>query len=156
MNIAIIIHSKTGHTLSVAEKLRSRLETAGHSVVLEQLRAANEAEMKPDAIRLTNSPKTAGIDLLVFGSPVHGGKLSTVMKAYLQQLPSLEGKTIAGFVTQFFPSAGMGGDQAIANMEELLRSKGGKLSASGVVNWMFKGKRNKQIAEIIEKIAALA
>ena len=156
MNIKIIVHSKTGNTLSVAEKLRNRLETAGHTVLLEQIQAANESEIKPESIVLTNSPKTTGFDLLVFGSPVNGGKLSAVMQAYLQQLPSLEGKVIAGFVTEFFPLAGMGGNQSIANMEELLRTKGGKLSASGVVNWMFQGKRNRLIAETIEKIAALA
>lgn len=156
MNVAIIIHSKTGHTLSVAEKLRSRLEAAGHSVVLEQVRAANDSEMKPGSVVLTNSPTITGFDMLVFGAPVYGGKLSAVMQAYLQQLPALEGKISAGFVTQLFPWAGLGGNQAIANMEELLRAKGGKLSASGVVNWMFRGKRNKQVAETIEKIAAIA
>jgi len=156
MNIAINIYSKTGHTLAVAEKLRNRLQTAGHNVVLNQIRASNESEMNPQAIVLTNSPKTSDFDLLVFGSPVHGGKLSVVMQAYLQQLPSLEGKVIAGFVTEFFPSANMGGNQAIANLEELVRVKDGNLSASGVVNWMFQGKRNKQIAGIIEKIAAIA
>ncbi|NLC14670.1 MAG: flavodoxin [Chloroflexi bacterium] len=155
MNVKIIVHSKTGNTLSVAEKLRGRLETAGHTVRLEQVRAANESEIKPESIKLSNSPKTTGFDLLVFGAPVNGGKLSAVMQAYLQQLPSLEGAVIAGFVTEFFPSAGMGGNQAIANMEELLRAKGGKLSVSGVVNWIFKGKRNKLIAETIEKIAQI-
>lgn len=156
MNIAIIIHSKTGHTLQVGEALRSRLQTSGHTVHLEQIRAANESEVKPEAIALTNFPKTTGFDLLVFGAPVHGGRLSAVMQAYLQQLPSLEGRVMAGFVTEFFPSAGMGGNQAIANMEELLRAKGGELRSSGVVNWMFRGKREKLISETIEKIAALA
>ena len=155
MKIAIVVYSKSGHTLSVAEKMRKHLESAGHIVVLEQIRAANEMELKPEAIVLTNSPKTTDLDLLVFGSPVHGGKLSAVMQAYLQQLPSLEGKVIAGFVTQFFPLAGMGGNQAIANLAELVRAKSGNLSASGVVNWMFQGKRNKQVAETIEKIASI-
>ena len=47
MNIAIIIHSKTGHTLQVGEALRSRLETSGHTVHLEQIRAANESCQGP-------------------------------------------------------------------------------------------------------------
>jgi flavodoxin len=155
MKIAIVVYSKSGHTLSVAEKMRKHLESAGHIVVLEQIRAANEMELKPEAIVLTNSPKTTDLDLLVFGSPVHGGKLSAVMQAYLQQLPSLQGKAVAGFVTEFFPLAGMGGNQAIANLAELVQAKGGNLSASGVVNWMFQGKRNKQVAETIEKIASI-
>ena len=155
MKIAIVVYSKSGHTLSVAEKMRKHLESAGHTVVLEQIRATNETELKPEAILLSNSPKTTDLDLLVFGSPVHGGKLSAVMQAYLQQLPSLQGNAVAGFVTEFFPLAGMGGNQAIANLAELVRAKSGNLSASGVVNWMFQGKRNKQVAEIIEKIASI-
>ena len=58
MNVKIIVHSKTGNTLSVAEKLRGRLETAGHTVRLEQVRAANESEIKPESIKLSNNPKT--------------------------------------------------------------------------------------------------
>ena len=125
MNVKIIVHSKTGNTLAVAEKLRGRLETAGHTVRLEQVRAANESEIKPESIKLSNSPKTTGFDLLVFGAPVNGGKLSAVMQAYLQQLPSLEGAVMAGFVTQFFPRLGWAATRLLPTWRNCCGQKAG-------------------------------
>jgi hypothetical protein len=77
------------------------------------------------------------------------------MQAYLQGIPSLEGKLLAGFVTQAFPFPWMGGNQAISGMEKLLNAKGGKLSATNVVNWTFRVKRAKLIAETVEKISVI-
>ena len=37
MNICIVVHSFTGNTLMVAEKLASRLREKGHTVDLERL-----------------------------------------------------------------------------------------------------------------------
>lgn len=156
MNIGIIVFSKTGNTLSVAEKLRDTLLETGHKVALEQVTASNGVERDPKKIVLTNPPSAQGYDMLVFAAPVYGGRLPAVMQVYLQDLPSLEGKLLAGFVTQAFPFPWMGGKQTINGMEKLLQAKGGKLSATGVVNWMFPGKRKVLIAETVEKIAAIS
>lgn len=155
MNIGIFVYSKTGHTLSVAEKLQDTLLQKGHKVVLQSVRAGNEGEMETEKIVLSNQPSTEGFDLLVFAGPVNGGRLAIVMEAFLQRLPPMDGKLLAGFVTQAFPFPSLGGNQAIAGMERLLQAKGGRLSATGIVNWMFPGKRNALIAQTIEKIAAL-
>jgi len=155
MNIGIMVFSKTGNTLSVAEKLRETLLEKGHKAVLEQVTASNDVEMNPKKVVLSNSPSTQGYDMLVFAAPVNGFRLAAVMKAYLQGLPSLEGKLLAGFVTQAFPFPWMGGKQAINGMEKLVKAKGGELSQTGVVNWMFAGKRKALIAETVEKIAAI-
>lgn len=155
MNIGIMVFSKTGNTLSVAEKLRDTLFEKGHKVTLEQVTASNGVEMDPKKVVLSNSPSTQGYDMLVFAGPVYGFGLAAVMKTYLQGVPSLEGKLLAGFVTQAFPFPGMGGKQAISGMEKLVKAKGGTLSATGVVNWMFAGKRKALIAETVETIAAI-
>ena len=156
MNIGIIVFSKTGNTLSVAEELRDRLLEMGHKVALEKLTASNNVEIDPSKIVLLNSPSTQGYDMLVFAAPVNGGRLPAVMQVYLQSLLSLEGKLLAGFVTEAFPFPWMGGNQAISGMEKLVNAKCGKLSATGVVNWMFPGKRKSLIAETVEKIAAIS
>lgn len=155
MNIGIFVYSKTGHTLSVSEQLQSALLQNGHKVVLRNVRASNEGEMDPEKIVLSDPPSTEDFDLLVFAGPVNGGRLATVMQAFLQRLPPMDGKLLAGFVTQAFPFPSLGGNQTIAGMDKLLQTKGGKLSATGIVNWMFPGKRNALIAQTIEKIAAL-
>ena len=155
MNIGIIVFSKTGNTLSVAEKLRDRLLEMGHKAALEKVMASNDLEMDPKRVTLTNAPSTQGYDMLVFAAPVYGGRLPAVMQVYLQEIPSLEGKLAAGFVTQAFPFPSWGGNQTIRGMEKLVQAKGGKLSATGVVNWTFAGKRKALIANTVEKIAAI-
>ena len=155
MNIGIIVSSKTGNTLSVAEKLQERLQADGHNTVLEHLHASNESEMDPGKIELSSPPAINGYDMLVFASPVNGFRLGAVMQAYLESLPSLEEKLLAGFVTEGLPLPAMGGNQAIAGMQKLLNAKGGKLSATGIINWMAEGKKSKQTAKVIEDIAAI-
>lgn len=42
MEIGIIVHSLTGNTLSVAERLQERLAADGHDVEIEQLKTIGE------------------------------------------------------------------------------------------------------------------
>ena len=156
MNIGIFVNSKTGNTLFVAKKLKDRLAAMGHKADIEKVVAGHDSEMDPGKIVLSNPPSIKGYDMLVFAAPVNGARLAFGMQAYLQSLPSLEGKLLAGFVTEAFPFPWMGGNQAIRGMEKLVQAKGGTLSAAGVVNWMFTGKRKALIAETIEKIAAIS
>lgn len=81
--------------------------------------------------------------------------LSPVMQAYLHQIPSLKGKLVSGFVTQFFLSPSMGGNQAIAHMIELCRAKGAEVTQKVIINWMFPFKRKKLIAETVDRIAGI-
>lgn len=43
--MGICLDSKTGNTLSVAQKLQQRLMETGHSVSLEQIKVAKDDEM---------------------------------------------------------------------------------------------------------------
>ena len=154
MNIGILVNSKTGNTLSVAEKLRDKLLALGHTVALEKVVASNDGEMDIQKIVISNPPSTQIYDMLVFAAPVNGFRLAFAMQAYLRDLPSLEGKRLAGFVTEAFPFPWMGGNQALKGMEKLVNAKGGTLIATGVVNWRSPDKREVLITRTIEKIAA--
>jgi flavodoxin len=155
MKIGIIVHSQTGHTLSVAHKLSEQFLAAGHTVSIEKVVSSNDGETNVNSIVLTNAPKLDGFDMLVFGAPVRGFMLSPVMQAYLLQLPSLRGKIVSGFVTQFFPKATMGGNQAIERLSEICSSKGVEITKSGIINWMNPIKRKKLIVETVDRIAYL-
>jgi flavodoxin len=50
-----------------------------------------------------NASELQAFDLLIVGSPVHGGRATPAIEALLQQLPahSLEGKRVAAFDTRF-------------------------------------------------------
>lgn len=154
MKVGIIIHSHTGNTLSVAEKLRNSLEAAGHSVTLERVTAVNEAPSPRGPVQLKSTPELSDYEALIFGAPVWAFGLNPVMKEYLAQLSSVQGKKVCGFVTQAFPYPWMGGNRAIKQMTECCKEKGVQLQAAGIVNWGSK-KREKMIEDIVVKMGSL-
>jgi multimeric flavodoxin WrbA len=83
MNIGIIVYSRTGHTLWVAEQLKSALESAGADVCIERVTAYDDAEPDVGKIRLSQAPDLSPYDAVLFGSPVHGFSLPVVMRAYM-------------------------------------------------------------------------
>jgi len=153
MRIGIIVHSHTGNTLSIAQKLKEILEANGNSVNLEQVTAVNENPSEKN-IQLKSIPDTEGYDALIFGAPVWAFSLSPVMKAYLSQLPSLSGKKVSCFVTQQLPYPFMGGNRAIKEFKKGCEIKGTDVSETGIVNWSSK-QREKKISDIIQKFSRL-
>ena len=149
MKIGIIVHSHTGNTLSVANKLKDELIKKKYDVNVEQVIAVNEEPSAVTNIELKNIPEINTYDMLIFAAPVRGLSLSPVMKAYLLQIPSLQGKKVKCFVTQFFPFEWMGGKQSINQMKNLCKSKGVDVFETGIVNWSSK-KREKKIECIIK------
>lgn len=91
MSIGIFVNSKTGNTLSVAEKLQDRLAAMGHKVVVKKVVASTDNKMNAEKFVLTNPPSTQGYGMLVFASPVNGTRLAPGMPACLQSLPSPKG-----------------------------------------------------------------
>ena len=151
MKIGIIVYSQTGHTLSVAEKLKEKLVVAGHSTEIEQVTVTGGRKAGGRTFQLETRPDVAQYDALVFGSAVEAFSLSPVMRSYLTGIDSLQGKQVACLVTQFFSYPWMGGNRAIRQMRGLCVSKGAKLSGSAVVNWC-RFRRAKTTARAIEDL----
>lgn len=154
MKVGIIIHSHSGNTLSVAEKLKKNLVSEGHSVNLEQVIAVNEDPSASANIQLKIKPDPRMYDILIFGAPVRGLSLSPVMKLYLSEILFLQGKKVGCFVTQFFPYPWMGGNRSISQMKKSCESKGIQVYETGIVNWSSK-KRQIKISSVIKKLSNL-
>ncbi len=154
MNIGIIVYSVTGNTLSVAEKLKDALSTRGHTAAVERVQSDPMQPSSKTAVRLTNAPDVSGYDAVVFATPVHGFSLPRVLSAYLGQIGTLTGKTVAGFVTQQLPKPWMGGNQAIRQLRRACADKGGDVTATGIVNWSGKA-RDKKIDAVVAAISSL-
>jgi flavodoxin len=151
MNIGIIVYSHTGHTLSVARKLEQRLTSDGHAVRLVQLEIAGPVNMSATTTVLKHYPAVELYDVLVFGSPVNGGRMSAAMNSYLDQIPSLQGIRVALLLTHFFPK-GWGANQTIAQMTEVCQSKGAEVRGSADVQWTSL-RRRRQIARAVDSLA---
>ncbi len=154
MKIGIVVYSKTGNTMSVAQKIKQELLTAGHSVNLEQVTAVSEESKSVAEVQLKNIPDVSGYDVVIFGSPVHAFSLPFVMKAYFSHITSLKGKKVGCFVTQHFPFAWMGGNNALGQMKKACQVKDGNVFDSGVVNWAHK-QRETKISDVTKKMASV-
>lgn len=152
MKIGIIVHSQTGNTLSVAQKLKEKLSSAGHTASIEQIKAVDEKQTDPKKMQIQKMPDISSYDALILGAPVHAFSASPVMKVYLSQLPSIQGKKVACFVTKMLPFKWTGGTGAVSHMKKSCESKGGSVVAAGVINWKS-GSREKDIADLVEKFS---
>ncbi|MHB8131332.1 MAG: hypothetical protein ACYDEX_20315, partial [Mobilitalea sp.] len=79
---------------------------------------------------------------------------SPVMANYLSQLPNMNDKKFACFVTQHFPKPWMGGNRAVKQMLRLIEDKGGKVIGTGNVNWTNKA-REEQINDILIRMSRI-
>jgi len=114
MKIGIILHSQTGNTYAVGQKLKEKLESKGHQVTLSRMKTMNESMPTQNNVQLDCMPETSEYDALVFGGWVQAFGLCASMTFYLNQLSSLAQKRTACFLTQFFPYPWMGGRNALS------------------------------------------
>lgn len=146
MKIGIIVHSYTGNTYEVAQKLHDKLLDDGKDVEIQRVRMVGGDKPKGQDITIENPPDVEKYDALIFGSPVHAFALSLAMKTYLEQISSLQKKKIALFVTKSTRFKWTGGNQAINKMKNICQSKGGIIIGTGIIVW------NKQRIRKIEEM----
>jgi flavodoxin len=154
MKIGLIIHSRTGHTWSVAEAVGQALRKQGHDVTCERIVAADDAAAKPEQVTFTSCPDIRRYDALVFGAPVRGFNINPVIQAYLGQLPSMGAKPAACFVTMHLKKPWMGGNRALSRMRGLCRDKGLEVLGQAIVSWSSP-QREQQIDSCVESIETL-
>ena len=156
MKIGLLIHSHTGNTLSVAEKLKDTLLKGGHQVEMRKLEPVggeNTNEIDINRIHFTPEPEISGYDYVIIGAPVRGFSISPVLAAYLNKVPALKGQKVDLFVTQAFPYSWMGGNQAIKKMMRVCEEKGAVIQDTAIVNWKNKN-REKLIMNLVNRLGS--
>ncbi len=154
MNIGIIVHSDTGNTMSVADKLKARLTKAGHKVKIEKVEARGDPKPGTPGVKVKACPDISGYDAVIFGAPVNAFSLSPTMKACLGEVGSLKGKKVACYVTKALRFGWTGGNRSLKQMRGAIEVKGGKVAASGYVVWK-ESHRERTMAEVLEAICGL-
>jgi flavodoxin len=155
MKIGIVIHSYSGNTLSVGEKIKEKLLALNHSVEILKINAVNENPNKYNPnMTLIDKPDLSSYDFIIFGAMVVGFNLSPVMKIYLKDINSISGKKVSCFLTEGFPFKWMGGTHSLKQFSELLKSKGAEIINTDIVNWMS-SKRDSRINEVAEKLVKI-
>lgn len=153
MKIGIIVHSQTGNTYEVAQKLSESLSTAENDVEIQRVSMVGGDKPQGKNIEIENPPDLNSYDALIFGAPVHAFSLAPAMKVYLGQIPSLQDKKTALFVTKALRFEWTGGTRAIGQMKKICQSKGGIIMGTGIVVW--NKQRDEKIAEVARKFSKL-
>jgi len=135
MKVGIIVYSKTGNTLQVAERIRAALVEAGLQAEVLRFSAETENARSNTPVRLTAQPDPNGYDAVIFGAPVQAFSLDPAMSMYLKQIGALKVVSTLCFVTQHFKKAWMGGNRAMKQLLMQLQEKGVAATTMGVVNW---------------------
>lgn len=154
MNIGIFVHSLTGNTYSVVERLARNLAAQGHEVHIQRLTPIGGEKTNvsnPSQIELDAPVDTSSFDFVVFAGPVRGFSQSPVMAKCLSVADSLAHKRVACLVTQQLSKPWMGGNRAIKQMRQRCEDKGGIVVATGIVNWKNK-QRERLIKDAIDSI----
>jgi hypothetical protein len=150
MKIGIIVYSKTGNTLLVAQRLQSELAQDGHTVDLERFSAETAGPNSNLPVRLTATPDPGKYETVIFGAPVQAFSLDPAMVMYLKQMQKIPGVAAYCFVTQHFKKPWLGGNRATEQLMSLLGQKGVPTAKSlGIVNWSC-ADRDAQITEIAQ------
>lgn len=152
MKVALVIHSYTGNTMGIADKIGAALVRKGHDVSLFNIKAKNENPNQIKGVELESIPNIKGFDHIIFGAPTRGMDLSIVMQLYLQTLS--EGHQSASvYVTHFFPFKWMGGNQSIKKFLKLSNHKL-DIQKFGIINWKNKN-RDKDIQCLVYQFSDL-
>ena len=133
MKIGIIVHSQTGNTYTVAEKLQEMLIALGYSATIEKVTQKSSKPTDVRGVQLEEKPDSSKYDVLIFGAPVWGFSLSSVMAAYLTQLTSLQSKKVVCYVTKALPFSWTGGYRAISQMKNMVKSKDASVCGSEII-----------------------
>lgn len=153
MKIGIVVHSQTENTYSVAQKLQEKLSAAGNEVEIQRVNMVGGNKPQGKDIQIENPPEIDEYDALIFGAPVHAFSLAPAMKVYMEQIPSVQDKKIALFVTKGLRFDWTGGTRAIGQMKKICQSKGGIIMGTGIVVW--NKQKDKKIAEVVAKFSSL-
>lgn len=155
MKIGIIVFSKTNNTFSVAERLARALTEKGLDAEIQRIVPENDDPGVQPPIVFTNKPEPSPYDVVIFASPVWAFSLPVVMKEYLEQVSSLQGKKVFSFVTKQLASKFTGGTKANRQIKAAVVAKGGTVEKAFIVSWKNKNREAEIDSLIVEILKAV-
>lgn len=120
MNVGILVHSNTGHSMTVADALKKGIEKKHHTCDILPVNAINEVPKKaPKSIVFDTFYDLKPYDFMIYAAPVWGFNLSSIMKRYLQSIELPKKQKAGFFTTHFFAFKFLGATKAIKQMQKL-------------------------------------
>jgi flavodoxin len=158
MNIAVIVHSKTGTTLKLGNTFAESLRKKGHFVEVIELKTdppVNSGSTRSHPkFSITNIPDPKKYDALLIGGPVWAFSASPVIYEAVKGLNDISGKKVLPFACMGFPHESMGGKQAIDLLSKILTEKGANVLTGKIVPGLFHN-REKTMEKAVSEVASL-
>ena len=155
MNVAMVIHSQTGHTEYLAHKIGDMLKSRGQKSDYLKLNVTGSEKHSNKDIKFKEMPDLSSYDTIIFGSHVEAFRLAEAMQTYLDNMDMIEGKKAICLLTQALPFKWMGAGKALRQMEEALKKKGADVTAKKSISWSNKQKREAKMIALSEEIIKL-
>lgn len=155
MKVLAVVHSLTGNTLYVVNRLIEKIKVSTAQIEIEKLEPVggeDTREVNLNKIKLLRKFNPVDFDTLILACPVRGFSMSSVLKAYMAMSAPFNEKKVVCLVTHYFPFAWMGGTHAIKQMVEEVTSMGGEVIGTGIINWKGVG-REGQIEKVTNALS---
>jgi len=148
MNVGIVIHTTSGHTLAFARAIEEILKQKGHEVEILYLRTVGRVTPTGSGnFSIKNPPELDEFNTVLFGGPVWAFKASPVIMKFLaDEVKSLKNKKALSFVTMGLPFKFTGGDRALRMMDEQLEASGADVVEGEKLLYFFKTDKEKMVA----------
>ncbi|MFN2305049.1 MAG: flavodoxin family protein, partial [Anaerolineales bacterium] len=148
MNIALVFFSHMGHTKKAGEAVAGQLTAEGHHVNIFGIQPKEKLNLRAEEVEIKNQPEISSFDVLILGTPVHGGRMSAPIFTFLDQMPIVNGLRTVLLLTHFFRKE-WGALQTIQSLEVLCKTKGLDVLGYANVKW-FSFYRNRNIQRAVE------
>ncbi|MFP4418335.1 MAG: flavodoxin family protein [Chitinispirillaceae bacterium] len=144
MQVGIVVHSQTGHTVLLARAVADKLRKAGDEVDLHILRPRGKINPGSSRVELGKVPDPLQYDLLMIAGPVWAFNCSPAVSAYMETIEdnSLQNKPCLSFVTMGLPVHALNANRALAVMDRKLARKGAQVLQGYALHWFINANKN--------------
>lgn len=155
MKIGFIVHSQSGNTLSVAQKLMNQLIAQGHVVMLTHIKDenVNGSMQHPERYITVVDEVESNVDILFIGGWVQAFGLCRGLNYVIQHHFNIQAKQTHLFLTHHFPFEWMGGTSAMKQLSKLVLTKGLVVKTTKIFNWSRKNNQ-KNIELWVDSVIA--
>lgn len=151
MDIGILVYSYTGNTLSVAERIKEKIQSNGDKAEIHQITCTNGDPNGKNPMTLKDVPDVSKYDKLIIGAPINAFSVCKALKLYFKNT-RINGCQVNCFVTQHFKYSIFGGNRGIKQISNLASKQGATIIKTAIIHWSSKD-REQQIVESAELLS---
>lgn len=144
MKIGFLVHSQSGNTLSIVNRLCDVFKMAGHEVYITHIKSSdvNRSMQFPQELVIIQDNLPNQVDVLFIAGWVQAFSLCRGLQYYLNQF-NIKSNEINLFLTHHFPFEWMGGTHALKQLKSITSKFNSQVVDTKIFNWSRKNNQDK-------------